>query len=264
MQIRKFDPRTIGEHRVILIIGKRNTGKSVLAKDLLYHVRRMPVGVVMSGTEEGNGFFKEMVPDLFVYGDYDVGIVQRIVQRQRKLAKDKAPNSGTFVVLDDCMYDKRIVRDTVMRQIFMNGRHWNIFLILTAQYAMDLPPDIRANVDYVFVLRENIIQNRERLYKNFFGIFPTFDMFCQVMDQCTENYECLVLDNTAKSNKIEDVVFWYRGKDRGKFRMGSDSFWEHHRQHYNPRYDDAAGPDEDPGKARKKNCVKVSVVKKAR
>ena len=32
---------------------------------------------------------------------------------------------------------------------------------------MDLPPALRANVDYVFILRENIIQNREKLYKSF-------------------------------------------------------------------------------------------------
>jgi hypothetical protein len=61
---------------------------------------------------------------------------------------------------------------------------------------------------YVFVLRENVIQNRERLYKAFFGVFPTFDMFCQVMNSCTENYECLVLDNTCKTNRIQDMVFF--------------------------------------------------------
>ena len=69
-----------------------------------------------------------------------------------------------------------------------------------------------SNVDYVFLLREPVIQNRVKLYKNFFGIFPTFDEFQEVMNACTENYDCLVLDNTAKSNKIEDVVFWYKAK----------------------------------------------------
>ena len=30
------------------------------------------------------------------------------------------------------------------------------------------------------------------------------------MDQCTENYECLVVCNNAKSNKLEDQIFWYK------------------------------------------------------
>jgi len=104
------------------------------------------------------------------------------------------------------------------------------------QYVMDLPPALRANVDYVFILRENIIQNREKLYKSFFGIFPSFDMFCKVMDACTENYECLVLDNTVKSNKITDCVFWYKAKIRNGFRVGSPQLWNMHKKTYNPKY----------------------------
>ena len=35
------------------------------------------------------------------------------------------------------------------------------------QYCMDLSSDLRANVDYVFILRENIIQNREKNFQTF-------------------------------------------------------------------------------------------------
>ena len=44
--------------------------------------------------------------------------------------------------------------------------------------------------NYVFILREPYITNRKRIYENYAGMFPTFESFCQVMDQCTENYEC--------------------------------------------------------------------------
>jgi hypothetical protein len=119
----------------------------------------------------------------------------------------------------------------------MNGRHWKIFFMLTMQYCMDLTPDLRANVDYVFILRENVIQNREKLYKSFFGIFPSFEMFNQVMNTCTENYECLVLDNTSKSNKIQDCVFWYKAKMRQNFKIGSPTIWNFHKKNYNPKHD---------------------------
>ena len=136
------------------------------------------------------------------------------------------------------MYDKKMIRDKCIRGIFMNGRHWDIFFMLTMQYCMDLSPDLRANIDYIFILRENIIQNREKIYKNFFGIFPTFDMFSHVLNSCTENFECLVLDNTSRSNKIEDVVFWYKATIRppGTFRIGSSDFWNVHTNNYNPNY----------------------------
>ena len=43
-------------------------------------------------------------------------------------------------------------------------------------------------------------------------MFPTFESFAQVMDQCTENYECLVINNNAKSNKLQDQIFWYKAE----------------------------------------------------
>ena len=67
---------------------------------------------------------------------------------------------------------------------------------------MGIPPNLRTNIDYVFILREPYIANRKRIYENYAGMFPTFESFCQVMDQCTENYECLVIDNNVKSNKF--------------------------------------------------------------
>jgi hypothetical protein len=102
---------------------------------------------------------------------------------------------------------------------------------------MDLPPALRGQCDYIFVLRENILENRIKLPKHFFGIFPTFDAFNEVLTQCTENYECLVLNVRSTSNKIEDVVFWYKAKVGRKFKIGSKELWEHHKRNYNPKGD---------------------------
>lgn len=87
-------------------------------------------------------------------------------------------------------------------------------------------PTLRTNIDYVFILREPYIANRKRIYDNYAGMFPTFESFCQVMDQCTENYECLVINNNSKSNKLQDQVFWYKADNHNDFRLGSKEFWE--------------------------------------
>jgi hypothetical protein len=76
-------------------------------------------------------------------------------------------------------------------------------------------------------LRETIISNRRKLYDQYAGMFPDFDSFCQVMNQCTENFECLVIDNNAKSNKLEDQVFWYKATPHTDFRLCSPEFWAH-------------------------------------
>jgi hypothetical protein len=236
IQLKKFDPSKMADDKVCLFIGKRGTGKSTLVIDIMYHKRNIPMGVVMSGTEEGNHFYSNYVPDLFVHGNYNRDVIEKVIQAQ----KDKLSKFGkvdpVFILLDDCMYDKSFLKDDCMRQLFMNGRHWKIFFLLTAQYCMDLPPGLRTNVDYVFVLRENVTQNREKLFKSFFGIFPNFQMFQQVMDACTENYECLVLDNTSKSNHINECVFYYKAALRAPFHMGSPAWWAYHKRHFDPKY----------------------------
>jgi len=257
LQLRKFNPASMGDDKVCVFIGKRGTGKSTLVTDILWNKKHLPAGIAMSGTEEGNGHYKQFIPDLFVYGDYNKDAIEKLIERQKKLLA-VGRCQPVFILMDDCMYDKSFMRDICIRQLFMNGRHWKIFFMMTTQYCMDMTPMIRTNVDYVFALRDNVRQNRENLYKAFFGVFPNFDQFSQVMDACTENYECLVLDNTSKSNKISDCVFWYKSPIRKNFRVGNEAFWKCHQQNYNPRAP-PRGPLEPV--VRRKGGV-VTVVKK--
>ena len=87
-------------------------------------------------------------------------------------------------------------------------------------------------------------------------------MFNQVMNACTENYECIVLDNTIKSNNIEDVVFWYKAKLRGDFRVGHPQFWQTHSRMYDPNHDDRSvtgAPESKPTTCDpKKPVIKIS------
>ena len=266
IQIKKFDPSTMDPCRICVFIGRRGTGKSQLVTDILYHQRKIPMGVVMSGTEESNEHYKEYIPDSFIYGQFEPDVIEKVITHQQQVIKKcktteekENINNSVFMLLDDCMFDNKWTRDKNMRCIFMNGRHYRIFFMLTLQYCMDLPPSLRGQIDYVFILRENIIQNREKLYKHFFGIFPTFDSFNEVLTQCTENYECLVLNNRSTSNKIEDVVFWYKAKPNRKFKIGSPSLWEHHKRNYNKNHDN---PVEESAKIKKKGAAPaVTVVK---
>jgi hypothetical protein len=245
--LRKFDPSKMKDAATCVVLGKRNTGKSVLTKDIMWHKRdRIPAGVVFSATEEGNSFYSDWVPPTFVYSNFDRDALQGVIDTQKKRKKEGTA-SNLFLILDDCMYDKKLLKDTSMRMLFMNGRHWKFFLLLTAQYCGDIGPDIRSNIDYVFLLRNNIPNERDKLYKNFLGMMPSFASFCQLMDNTTNDYECLVLDNTSCSNNLEDCLFWYKANPaRPAFRMGAPSFWRFHSDHYDPGKEDGAGAARDP------------------
>ena len=244
LELKKFDMKRItflkdeNKGPVIVLIGRRDTGKSYLVRDLLYHHRDIPIGTVISGTEAGNGFYSSHIPKLFIHDEYSSGIIENILKRQKSVMKEvnkqiqmyksSKIDPRTFVILDDCLYDNTWAKDKLMRLLFMNGRHWKVLLILTMQYPLGIQPNLRTNIDYVFILREPYIANRKRIYENYAGMFPTFESFCQVMDQCTENYECLVIDNNVKSNKLSEQIFWYKADStiRHDFKLGAKEFWE--------------------------------------
>jgi hypothetical protein len=242
LELRKFNMREItfkpteNKGPVIVLIGRRDTGKSFLVRDLLWYHQDIPIGTVISGTEAGNGFYAAHVPKLFIHDEYNSAIIENILKRQKTVMKQvkkeveayKKSNIDprAFVILDDCLYDATWTKDKMMRLLFMNGRHWKVMLVITMQYPLGIPPNLRTNIDYVFILREPYIANRRRIYENYAGMFPTFESFCQVMDQCTENFECLVINNNCKSNKLQDQIFWYKAEPHSDFRLGSKEFWE--------------------------------------
>lgn len=280
LQLKKFDMSSIASDKVVVLIGKRDTGKSFLCRDLLWYHQKIPVGTVISATEMANNFYGGMVPPMFIHNEYNDEIIQKVLLRQEKalarkkqLEKEKqgllhvntkSNDISAFLILDDCLYDSSWTKSKFVRSIFLNGRHFKMLFIITMQYALGIPPNLRTNIDYVFILRENIVQNRRRLYECYAGMFPTFEVFCAVMDQCTENYECLVINNNAKSNKIEDQVFWYKAENHPSFKLGSSDLWAYNSANYNgnqKKYDDNEVDYDPKAFTVKKNKPQVNVLK---
>ena len=249
-QLRKFNIDMIRERceidscksPMIVVIGKKDTGKSFLVRDILFNVQHaFPVGTVISATEAVNEFFQRMIPSKFIHDTYKPEIVTNVIKRQMNIKQtrnnDKASKGGNssidpraFLILDDCLYAaKSWINEESTRFVFMNGRHIDLMTIITMQYPLGITPNLRTNVDFIFILRENILGNRKRIYENYAGMFPTFDMFCSFMDQCTENYEGLVICNNVSSNKLEDQVFWYKAADHPPFKLCDQSLWANNR-----------------------------------
>lgn len=254
---------------MIVLVGKRDTGKSFLVKDILANTHDcFPIGTVISGSEVASPFFQDMVPSKLIHDKYNPNIVMGAIKRQMavKQARNGEMRGGNhsnidpraFLILDDCLYDKTWMNEESTRYVFMNGRHIDLMTMITMQYPLGVPPNLRTNIDFVFILRETVIGNRKRIYENYAGMFPTFQMFCQFMDQCTENYECLVVCNGIQSNRLEDQVFWYKAKEHPPFKMCDDSLWLDNKPFASAML---SSDDYSADKVRKKNDPWVKVKK---
>lgn len=248
LKIRKFNIKSISDDSVVVFIGRRRTGKSFLMRDLLFHHQDLPIGTLISATEQANKFYATMIPSLFIHDEYTPEIIHNVVKRQKLVTKkiNKLAEKGekctidprAFLILDDCLFDNKWVHDKNIRSIFLNGRHYKLMFMITMQYALGIPPNLRTNLDYVFICRENYMSNRKKIYEHYAGMIPSWELFNEIMNQCTENYECLVLKLNTQSNQLEDQIFWYKAESHEDFKIGAKEFWEIHDQNYNETSDE--------------------------
>ena len=202
-----------------MIVGRRMSGKSFLVKDILAHTwEDFSGGTVLSQTETRAPFFQNFMPREFIRDECTPEVIAEITAS--KLGSGVPEPS--FVVFDDCLYDE-ICQTPQFRTIFMNDRHLKITNIITTQTPLKMGPALRTCVNIVFILMEKDTENRRRIYDQYGYVFETFGMFCKVMDNITNNYECLVIYNNPESNWFKHQVFWYKAENHPLLQLRAPS-----------------------------------------
>lgn len=214
---------------IVVMIGRRGTGKSMLVKDLMYHHQDVPKGIIISGTEMGNHFYAPLAPKAFIFHEYESVLVENLFRRQLHVLqpenRHEAPDPRVFLLLDDCMYDDSWSRDKIMRCVFMNGRHWKVMCVITMQYPLGVPPVLRTNIDFAFLLFAPTTGERKRLYENYASVFRTFEGFNSVFDQTTADFECMVVCFSSHSNVLSDQIKFYKAQPRPNYRLMDSAAW---------------------------------------
>lgn len=276
LTLRKFDPRKMERQRIdpkkgpptVLLIGSKRTGKSTLMQCLIYYLRKIPSGIIVTGSLNSAEQFSSFFPQCCIFNTLDKSMTERISsimdqqeemnekhkQKYGQNSKKSKKYYSTMILMDDCGYDTSYFRgNKVINRLFMNGRHYNVLNIISLQYCKSIPPDLRKNADYVFIMREPSIKERKKLHDEFAGIVPTFSNFCSIMDSCTENYQCLVIDKTVvQSNKLSDNIFFFKADyPPRKFKACCKDIWEYNEQFFKKKIVETVG-------AKASNSARVS------
>jgi hypothetical protein len=229
--MRRLDPSIIKPNRVILITGKRGTGKTTLLEYLLYRLRdRFDVVMGMGGSHASVKMLEGFLPSSMVYGAPLVRKVEKMVEMAKNLVEANKRREF-LLILDDCTFRKDIFKYPVFREIFMNGRNYGITFIISAQYIMDLETDLRSQVDYVFTFKEMIRANQKRLWEYFYGMIDNFRDFQTILQTNTKNYECLVMDNTDPTGELGKILYYFKAPmNTPTFTMGKSIYFslDHH------------------------------------
>ena len=135
--------------------------------------------MVFSGSEDMNGFYSNFIPPVFVYNNFDLKYIESYIKRQKKAIK-KVDNPWSLLLLDDRTDDVKIFTDPLMIGVYKRGRHWKMLHLLSLQYSLDLKPNIRTNIDGVFILREQGKKQRKQLWENYDQLFLILLIFVKL------------------------------------------------------------------------------------
>jgi len=232
--LQEFDPMQMKMDGTVVAIGKRRTGKTWIFRNLMYLFReKFRAGIVISQTDELNHFWQQYVPKRFIYNRYDPAILQAVFSRQKKILNDpnktdeeKDEEAPFFILLDDVISDQRLKYDESLMELFVAGRHYRLFVLITTQYAKAITPTLRGNTDYCFIMKTLQQHQIEALWEDFCS-FLTKHAFAQVLNHYTEDNEVLVV-NTCPDTQVEpmSMLAWWKAVDPGEFKMGSEAYWQ--------------------------------------
>ena len=206
MDFQKFDITKMSNDSTVIIIGKRETGKTYLINDMLKNCA-IPIGSVVSSKPENS--YSKTVPQASIHTEYTPSIFSNM---PKPIISNRPASDRQFLVVDNSFWNNDWQKDNTFIPCYVNNRAFRLLMIVSMAYAMPIDLKMRGNTDYIFVFRESVADHRRHIYDQYGHMFPTFELFCEALDQCTSGkYECMVIRNThPRGLKLENQVFWYR------------------------------------------------------
>ena len=195
MNLRIFSLSTLADDNLILCWGETGT----LLDNILWAKNHIPKKLVFS---ESNPYVSETLSDL----------LKTQWENRVHLSKNNSAYR-TIVVFNKCFEGNMWTVDRILRILPMGNRSHGIMGIFVFSEVWMIAPLYRHAMDYIFISHVPSKVDRRRIYEQFSNVFPTLDVFCQLMDNYTTTGGCLVIHNGAMSSQFEDRVF-YLAKER--------------------------------------------------
>lgn len=197
-------------NKMVLLIAKRNSGKSVLLKHLVEDETDVFAKVfVVCPTEKINHFYTlaGITTQEYVYDQYSEAFVNKLLDRMAELNQGKPKDAMTKVllILDDCIADVNFHSSPSLKRLFSTGRHYGCAVIFTSQYLNALSPLQRNNTDYILCGCMNN-HSFDILCEEFLTGNITKQEFKKFYSDATKEYGFVVINNNSvKSGDMNEM-----------------------------------------------------------
>lgn len=219
-------------HLFIIICGVRNTGKSVLVKNIVHeaHVLEMSRCVIFTHVDPSVSHeHTAYMPQSTVRYPITVESLEEVWNAQQQLVRQEQQgilpphsNVSLLIVLDSAAHDSTLMKSKVLREMTLNHKSFSVTLIMTAQYILHFDVAMRSSADVGIFLQDGNQSTRKKIWNDFGGCFDKLSEFNKVFEACTGNYEAFCVNRRARSYEISDVIHYYKGSNDLDFMFGTE------------------------------------------
>ena len=213
--IEEFDYDLIPKYGTTLIGSSRGSGKSVMARDMLYYFikkRKLNRYIIVSPTMRNHDYdFLGYGPNITRLTEFNHEILEDIINDQHE-RMDQDPDSADLVILMDDLIKStdQKCKDAISR-LWATGRHAKIYsLMITQSFRYECSTSVVLNSDVIILFSSRNIENKKLISSMFLGFTDKSDrdLGYKLIDSVAQGYRAMAILNTSKSTKINEIVYY--------------------------------------------------------
>jgi hypothetical protein len=173
-----FDLNKITTHQYmfVAIIGNDKPQKDKILNDILNYKNKLNDHILIESNH-----FKE---------------IENVIEFQRNRFENNSVDK-IMLVIRNITNNMNFFKNQYIKEICYNGRHYKFDIIMDFDISVKIAPDIRTNIDFCFILRDDDLNNRKRIYDYYCGMFEDFESFNQFYD--SDKNKCIAIDNMTRN-----------------------------------------------------------------
>ena len=196
---------TIRTPNLSLFLGRRNTGKSTLMVHLLRTLCKAQkfAWVRVYSPTAFTGVWGSVVGEDHVSAVFDADELESILESQASIRSRGGDNPG-LVILDDCLGACSFQNDLWTR-IASSGRHYGLTFWLSAQHLFKLPPVVRSNACYTYLLGVQPDRVVKALHEEGGGLGLDLPAFREKLACAVKDFGALVVDSHDQAHPLRTI-----------------------------------------------------------
>ena len=180
-----------------IMVARRGSGKSYLMRYLLYcmtKAKKFDAVILISPTAAFNGEYSGILPEKNIIAKFSAEYIYTLLEAQKKIiAKGKI--NRICLILDDCLGSVKF-NNPIFDLLSTTGRHYQLSVFCLMQHYKKIPPSMRGNADYAFILGSIGSQIIQHLYEEYSPEnTDNWKELKTIYDEASQARGCLVINN---------------------------------------------------------------------